>query len=241
VTSPSGVVDRTFLFSDIEGSTRAWEADRVLMAARLVVHDRCVADAVTRRGGTVVKHTGDGMLAVFESAGDAVEAAVDVQIALAAAEWPGSSPLRVRIGLHSGPAQDRDGDWFGPTLSRCARIMAAGHGGEVVCSAETAALARGQSPDEVGFVALGEFRLKDLAEPMDLVQVSHPALPSAFPPLRTLDATAGNLPFRLPRLIGRDEELRGLVKELVPGAGSDGGRPGRDGQDPSGIALPRDA
>jgi class 3 adenylate cyclase len=211
------VVDRTFLFSDVEGSTRAWESDRVAMTAALEVHDRCVTDAVVGRGGTVVKQTGDGVLAVFGSAVDAVAAAVDAQIALAAAVWPGSSPLRARMGLHSGAARPRGDDWFGPTLNRCARLMAAGHGGQVLCSAETAALARGESAAEVGFVPLGEFRLKDLAEPMSLVQVRHPALVRDFPPLRTLDATAGNLPFRLPRLIGRDEELRGLVKELVPG------------------------
>lgn len=235
------MVDRTFLFSDVEGSTRAWESDRVSMAERLAVHDRCLSDAVTQSGGTVVKHTGDGLLAVFESAGDAVAAAVGAQLALTGAVWPQELPLRARIGLHSGPALLRGGDWFGPTLNRCARLMAAGHGGQVLCSAETVALARGESPGAIGFVPLGEFRLKDLADPMCLVQVNHPALDRAFPPLRTLDATLGNLPFRLPRLIGRDEQLRGLVKEIVPGAAVTVVGPGGIGKTRLALGVAADA
>lgn len=180
----------TFLFTDIEGSTQRW-ADGEKMSDMLAHHDRIARDVTTGYGGQVVKHTGDGIFAVFEKAVDAVEAAVAMQRGLADVAYDGD-PIRVRMGLHTGTAIAREDDLFGLDVSTAARIMSAAHGGQILASDSVRSLAA--SVREVDFVPLGSHRLKDLAEPRPLYQVSAPGLDMKFPPLRTLEAVHHNLP-----------------------------------------------
>jgi class 3 adenylate cyclase len=127
---PSGTV--TFLFTDLEGSTRLWEEHRDAMQSALARHDAVLRSAVESHGGRVVKTTGDGLHAVFGTAPDATAAAVDAQQRLLGEVWPLPEPLRVRMGLHTGHAEMRDGDYFGPAVNRAARVAAAAHGGQIV-------------------------------------------------------------------------------------------------------------
>ncbi len=203
---PSGTV--TFLFTDIEGSTQLWQAQPQAMRPALARHDELLRSAIEARAGQVVKTTGDGVLAVFVTASDAVAAAVDAQKSLAAEDWPLPSPLRVRMGVHSGPAELRDSDYHGTTLNRAARIMSAAHGGQIVLSAVTRDLARG---DGIETLDLGEHRLKDLAEPERIFQVVADGLAQEFPPLRSLDRFASNLPTQATSFVGRDDEIDQLV------------------------------
>ncbi len=198
----------TFLFSDIEGSTRLWEAFPQAMRRALERHDSILLTSVTGAGGQVVKTTGDGLMAVFGSAGDAVRACLAGQRGLIEESWPETGVLRVRMGLHSGEAQLRGDDYFGPAVIRGARIMAVGHGGQVLLSGTSAALVADQLPDGAALVDLGAHRLKDLGRPEELFQLVHPTLPREFPPLATLDRRPNNLPTLASTFIGRDTELR---------------------------------
>ncbi|MFG1934159.1 ATP-binding protein [Mycobacterium sp. NPDC048908] len=190
----------TFLFTDIEGSTRRWEADAESMRMAIDAHNTVLREAVELNGGTVFNYTGDGMCAVFASPGSAVEAAIGAQRLLA---------LPVRMGIATGEAELRDGDYFGTVLNRTARVMAAGHGGQILVDAATAALLGG-----VDLLDLGLRQLRDIAKPVALYQVRAPDLPSNFPPLNTSDATPGNLPRSTTSFIGRDSELTELVSAL---------------------------
>jgi predicted ATPase/class 3 adenylate cyclase len=206
----------TFLFTDIESSTRRWESDPAGMAADLARHDRLLKRAMESAGGKVFGHTGDGMVAAFSDPGAALEAAVGGQLAVAAAAWSGASPLRVRMGVHTGPAQRRASNYFGPTLNRTARMMAVGSGGQVLCSQATAELAAGNLPAGVGLLDLGEHRLADLAQPERVFQVVHPDLESTFPRLRSLGAHRHNLPVALTSFVGRTSEVKEL-EDLIDG------------------------
>jgi predicted ATPase/class 3 adenylate cyclase len=199
VAAPSGVV--TFLFTDVEGSTRRWEADADAMRAALATHDEVLRQAIEAHGGFIFKHTGDGVCAAFASPRSAVDAAVAAQQAL---------ELPVRMGIATGEAELRDGDYFGVVLNRAARVMAAGHGGQILLADSTAALLGG-----VELVDLGSRRLRDLLAPVEVFQVRAPGLRTDFPPLRALDASPGNLRPQTTSFIGRESEvaeLRGLVK-----------------------------
>jgi class 3 adenylate cyclase len=143
----SGTV--TFLFTDIEGSTRLWEAHPVGMQGALARHDDIVRAAVESHRGQVVKGAGDGGLAVFSAARDALQAAVAAQTAMAAEPWSATGPLHVRMGIHTGEAEYRDGDYFGPVLNRAARLMAIGHGGQILCTRATADVVRDALPGSV--------------------------------------------------------------------------------------------
>ncbi len=158
---PTGTV--TFLFTDLEGSTRLWEEHPEAMRGALARHDEILRDAVEKRDGVVVKTTGDGLHAVFASARGAVAAAVDAQLALVAEDWTLPEPLRVRMGLHTGEADLRSGDYYGPAVNRAARVSAAGHGGQILVSHATEELVRDDLPEGAGLVDLGEQRLRDLA------------------------------------------------------------------------------
>ena len=136
----------TFLFTDIEGSTRLWEEHADRMGPALAQHDRLLRASVDGHGGSVIKTTGDGMLAVFTDAVAALDAAVAAQRALRDATWDETGPLRVRMALHAGAAEARDGDYFGPALNRVARILAIAHGGQIICSTVAAVLARDGLP-----------------------------------------------------------------------------------------------
>ena len=177
-----------FLFSDIESSTRLWEEHPTAMPDALARHDRALGAAITGNGGRIVKTTGDGMIAMFESATNAVTAALAVQRVLEAESWASTGPLRVRMAIHVGEAESRDDDFFGPTMNRTARIMAAGHGGQVLLSNAAAQQIDGRLPDGIRLADLGEHRLKDLTLPEHLFQLIDPQRTEQFPTLRTLDS-----------------------------------------------------
>lgn len=204
---PSGTV--TFLFTDVEGSTRLWEGQPAEMQRALERHDEILRTSIEGRDGCVFATTGDGFAAAFARAPDAIDAAMDVQRTLAAEPWPTARPVRVRMGLHTGEASERDGNYFGPVLNRAARIMAAGHGGQILLGGPTASLL-----DNVGLTDLGEHRLKDLADAEHVFQVRADGLPTEFPALRTLDARRGYLPARATAIVGREREVA-EVADLV--------------------------
>jgi predicted ATPase/class 3 adenylate cyclase len=196
--APSGVV--TFLFTDIEGSTRRWEADPEVMRSALHTHDQVLRDAVAAQGGWVFKHTGDGVCAAFASPRSAVEAAVAAQRAL---------ELPVRMGIATGEAELRGADYFGAVLNRAARVMASGHGGQILVDGLTAGLLSG-----VDLVGLGPRRLRDIAKPVELFQVRAPGLRAEFPPLKTVDPTPGNLRPPATSFLGRESELAEVEASL---------------------------
>jgi class 3 adenylate cyclase len=189
--APSGVV--TFLFTDVEGSTRRWESDADAMRSALAAHDRVLHEAIEAHGGWLFKHTGDGVCAAFASPSSAVDAAVAAQREL---------ELPVRMGIATGEAQLRDGDYFGAVLNRAARVMAAGHGCQILVAEPTAGLLSG-----VDLVDLGPRRLRDLPLPLRVFQVRASGLRTDFPPLRTLDPTPGNLRPAVTSFIGRESEV----------------------------------
>lgn len=195
----------TFLFTDIEGSTRLWEQQPEAMRVALAAHDATSRRCVQRHGGRIVKGTGDGIHAVFDDPADAVQAVLALQQALDRAD--SALPLSVRCGLHSGPAEQRDGDYYGPVLNRAARIMSAAHGGQVLLSQAVADRLQGRLPDGSALRDLGLVRLRDLASPERVHQLLHPALREAFPPLRSLQATPNNLAQQLNSFVGREHEL----------------------------------
>jgi predicted ATPase/class 3 adenylate cyclase len=209
---PTGTV--TFLFTDLESSTRLWEQHPEAMKAALALHDELLRVAVESHGGVVVKTTGDGVHAAFGSAEAALRAAARAQVALGGERWGVTGPLRVRMGLHTGAAEFRHGDYFGPALNRAARLMQAGHGGQVLVSLATEELVRDSLDAEVGLVELGEHRLRDLSRPERVFQLTGPGLESRFGPLRTLESFPGNLPLQLTSFVGRRAELAEILADL---------------------------
>ena len=195
----------TFLMTDIAGSTRLWEEQRAAMVLALASHDELLRSAVEVAGGKVVKTTGDGLLAVFERPGAAVRAATGAQVALAEHPWPTSAPLRVRMAIHSGDAEFRNDDYFGPSLNRVARLLAIGYGGQVLVSAAGAALVADDLPSGATLLDRGEHHLKDLARPEHVYQLAGPGLAVEFPPLRS-GSGPSNLPADLTTFIGRTRE-----------------------------------
>src|SRR5574340_1408633 len=211
---PTGTV--TFLFTDIEGSTQLWDSHPEAMKAVLARHDAMLTAAVQSNHGHVVKSTGDGIYAVFETATQAVASTLAAQRALLAGPWDEIAPgtIRVRMGLHTGEAEQRDGDYFGSTLNRAARIMAAGHGGQVLLSAVTAELVRRQLFADVSLLDLGEHHLKGLLQPEHIFQILAPDLTREFPSLKSLSAARHNLPTQLTTFIGRQRELQETQEKL---------------------------
>ena len=209
---PTGTM--TFLFTDLEGSTRLWEQHGEAMQAALARHDEILYRAVELHHGHVVKSTGDGIHAVFEAADDALGAAVEAQRELASEAWGETGPLRVRMGLHTGTAERRGGDYFGSALNRAARVMAVAHGGQVLVSHATQALVQDSLPGGLSLLDLGEHRLRDLSRPERISQVHGAGLDSAFAPLRSLDAFPGNLPLQVSSFIGRQRELARVIEAL---------------------------
>jgi predicted ATPase/class 3 adenylate cyclase len=204
----------TFLFTDVEGSTRLWEQSPESMRLALERHDAILRDAITAAAGTVVKSTGDGLMAVFPEPDRAIAAAVHAQHGLMNEPWPITCRIRVRMGIHSGTADVRGGDFFGPTVNRTARVMAAGHGGQILLTSSTAALIEDGMPDRAALRDLGQHRLRDLEQPERLFQVTHPGLANEFAPLATLDVRPNNLPTQTSPFVGRDDELRELRARL---------------------------
>ncbi|HVF31833.1 MAG TPA: NB-ARC domain-containing protein [Acidimicrobiales bacterium] len=197
---------RTFLFTDIEGSTRTWQSAPDGMPAALERHDTILRDEVERQGGVVVKHTGDGILAVFDAPRNAAAAAVQAQRVLTT-----SVPFSVRMAVATGEAHLRDGDWFGPALNRCARLLDGGHGGQILVSAASAALLRDLPVDGTALHHLGEHRLRDFPEPQSIYQLTAPDLADRHPPLRTAASPVHTLPATRTPLIGREREVTELI------------------------------
>jgi predicted ATPase/class 3 adenylate cyclase len=206
---------RAFLLTDIEGSTRLWEQDPDRMRLALARHNALSRAAVEENDGTVVKLTGDGIHAVFEHPHDAIGAALQLQLALASSVAKDGIELRVRCGLHRGAVDRFDNDFFGSVVNRCARIMSAAHGGQILLSQAMAAAVGEQLPAVITLRDLGCARLRDLATPERLFQVVHPQLRQNFPSLRSLETTPNNLPEQLTPFIGRERDLVEITRLLA--------------------------
>jgi predicted ATPase/class 3 adenylate cyclase len=209
---PTGRV--TFLFTDIEGSTRLWEQEPDRMSLALARHDALVRAAVESNRGMVVKMVGDGVHAVFDDPLDALNATLAMQEALGDASATNGVTLRVRCGLHAGTVERRDNDYFGSSVNRAARIMSAAHGGQVLLSQVVVDLVTGRLPLPAAVRDLGSVRLRDLATAERVYQLVHPRLREDFPALRSLETTPNNLPHQVAPIIGRERELA-HVKQLL--------------------------
>jgi predicted ATPase/class 3 adenylate cyclase/DNA-binding CsgD family transcriptional regulator len=202
---PTGML--TFLFTDLEGSTQLWEQHPQGMHVALARHDTILKQAISAKAGKVFKTTGDGVLAVFPSAVDALSAAIVAQRALQQQDWGVIGPLRVRMALHTAVGQVRDGDYFGPPLNRVARLCAVAYGGQILLSGATKELVQDRLPPTAALLDLGEHRLKDLTLPEHIFQLVAPELGADFPPLKIVEHRSNNLPAQATRLIGREREL----------------------------------
>ncbi len=209
---PSGTL--TFLFTDIEGSTRLWELYTDTMREAMARHDALIESCVAQYSGTIVRPRGEGdsRFAVFPRASDAIAAAAAIQRAFFAEAW--AIPLRVRIALHTGEADLREGDYYGAAVNRCARLRAAAHGGQTLVSQTTYDLVRSLLPAGVSLHDLGKHRLKDLKISEHIYQLDVEGLPSDHPPLETLALSSTNLPIQLTTFIGREKEMA-RVKQLL--------------------------
>src|SRR5579884_1088216 len=209
---PSGTV--TFLFTDIEGSTRLWEQHPEAMRLALARHDSLLEQAITQHNGHVFKTVGDAFCAAFAAPLDALAAALVAQQSLQQEDWAEVGSVRVRMALHTGAAEERKGDYFGPALNRVARLLSIGHGGQVLLSAVTQAQVRRKIPSGASLKEMGWHRLKDLQEPQHVYQLLHPSLPSEFPALNSLDSLPNNLPRQLSSFIGREKEIAEIKRLL---------------------------
>jgi class 3 adenylate cyclase len=204
---PHGTV--TFLFTDIEGSTKRWEHQPRQMQAALARHDDILRTSIEANSGYVFKTMGDAFCAAFPTAHDGLNAVLSIHRSLAAETWSEEiGSLLVRAALHTGTAEERGGDYFGPPLNRVARLLSAGHGGQTLLSLPTQELVRDNLPESVTLRDMGERRLKDLIRPERVFQLVIPGLPADFPPLLTLDTRPNNLPAQPSPLIGREKELQ---------------------------------
>jgi class 3 adenylate cyclase len=210
---PSGTV--TFLFSDIEGSTQKWEENADQMQVAFARQEAIMRGAMSEHGGYVYKMIGDAFQVAFDTAPQALAAAESAQSILQQEPWSEIGPIMVRMALHTGVVEERDDDYVGPVLNRTARLMSAGHGGQVLLSQTTYELVRDDLPDEVTLSDLGEQRLKDLTRPEHIFQLVAPGLELKFPPLKTLDAHPNNLPLQLTSFIGREREQEDVKCKLA--------------------------
>src|SRR5262245_51202077 len=187
------------------------------MRAALAEHDALIEFLTAQHGGQVVRPRGEGdsRFAVFARATDAVAAGAAIQQALHAAAWPAETPLRVRLALHAGEADLRDGDYYGSAVNRCARLRAVAHGGQTVLSAVTASLARERMPGGAALRSLGIHQLRDVPDPEHVYQLTHPDLRDDFPALRSLNARPHNLPVQLTSFVGRGREVADARRELL--------------------------
>src|SRR5579872_2560308 len=202
---PAGTV--TFLFTDIEGSTQRWESHRGEMAHAVARHDDLMRRAIEKHGGFVFKTVGDAFCAAFGQPQDAVESAIDAQRALAKEDFASIGGLRARMAIHTGSVQQRNADYFGPTVNRVARLLAIAYGGQVVVSGAATDLLQGCLPAQTTLRDLGEHQLRDLAFPEHVYQLVAAGLIESFPPLRSLTALPNNLPRDPTAFVGREKEL----------------------------------
>jgi predicted ATPase/class 3 adenylate cyclase len=201
------------LFTDIQGSTKLWEEHREAMNLALRRHDQLMRQAIQAHHGYVFKTIGDAFCVAFASATDAMIATLQAQQSLHAQNW-GETLIKVRMGLHTGEAHEREGDYFGPTLNRTARLMSIGHGGQVLLSQATQQLLTDTLPESTNLKDLGFHRLKDLSQPEHVYQLVHPDLPQQFPTLHSLSYLANNLPAQTTRFIGREIEIQKIAQLL---------------------------
>ena len=204
---PVGTV--TFLFTDMEGSTRAWELHPSETDAALKQHDEIVAKHVEAHDGAIILERGEGdsVFAVFVRASDAVAAACEIQRAMRKKSWPAQVPMRVRMAIHTGEAA---ADYRGPHVNRAARLRAIGHGEQILISGVTAGIVRGALPDGMSLLDLGQHRLRDVAEVEHVFQLAHPELRADFPALKSLSNFRQNLPVQLTSFVGREDERETL-------------------------------
>ena len=210
---PSGTV--TFLFTDIEGSTQWWEQYPEWMSHAFARQETTLRAAAAAHDGYVYKMIGDAFQIAFETAPDALMAAIEAQRALQAEPWGEFGPLRVRMALHTGVTEERDDDYVGPVLNRLARLLSASQGGQILLTQATYELVRDSVPEEVNLQDLGIHRLRDLIRPEHIYQATAPGLPSDFVALKTLDIFPHNLPIQLTSFIGREKEIVGVKRELL--------------------------
>jgi len=211
---PTGTV--TFAFTDVEGSTRRWDRDRAAMQDAMRRHDVLLRTAIAAHDGFVFKTIGDAFCAAFARPEDAVAAILDAQRAFGAEDFSQVDGLRVRVAVHTGTADERDGDYFGPALNRVARLLAIAHGGQVLVSGVTTDLVQGALPSQASLRDLGEHRLRDLARPEQVYQLLAPDLIADFPPLRSLNTSSNNLPLQLTTFVGRESviaDIAALIEE----------------------------
>jgi predicted ATPase/class 3 adenylate cyclase len=212
---PVGTV--TFLFTDMEGSTRAWEAHPAQTHAALQRHDEIVTKGIEAHDDALILERGEGdsVFAVFARASDAVAAACEIQCTLRKEQWPENVPVRVRMALHTG---ETGADYRGPHVNRAARIRAIAHGEQVLISGVTAGIVRGALPDSASLIDLGQHRLRDVSETERVFQLAHPDLRAEFPPVKSLSNFRQNLPVQLTSFVGRERE-RGTVRTLIGSGG----------------------
>jgi predicted ATPase/class 3 adenylate cyclase len=210
---PEGTL--TFMLTDLEGSTRIWEADPGVMRDAMAQHDAIVYGSVERNSGTMVEsgREGDSVLAVFVRAHDAAACALDIQRAFHSAVWPGDLKLKIRVALHTGEVELRGNHYFGPPLNRCARVLALCHGGQTAVTRATREVLVEDAPSGVELTDLGHHRLKDLKRIEQVFQLTDRARPEQFPPLRARREYQTNLPTALTSFIGRRRELS-AIREL---------------------------
>jgi predicted ATPase/class 3 adenylate cyclase len=209
---PTGTI--TFLFTDIEGSTTRWEHQPTLMRAALARHDALLRAAIEAQAGYVFHVVGDAFCAAFASPAQALSAADAAQRALHAEDWGELGPLQVRMALHSGEAEERDGDYSGRPLNRVARLLAAGHGGQILLSQATVSLLQDRLPAGASLRDRGKHRLRDLIAPEQIYQLVSPDWPADPRPLKTLDARPNNLPVQPTPLIGREADVAAVLALL---------------------------
>jgi predicted ATPase/class 3 adenylate cyclase len=212
-TLPTGTI--TLCFTDVAGSTQLWERqpDRVDEALRL--HDALLRQECARFGGHVFKTVGDQFCMAFDRASDAVGAAGAIQHRLEVAPWNQDGLIAVRIAIHTGTASEREGDYFGPSVNRVARLLSSGHGGQVLISRAARELSAQVPQPEYSVIDLGEHRLRDLSEPERIYQLVGPNLARDFPPLKTLNSRKTNLPVQLTTFIGREAECKAIGDMLT--------------------------
>ncbi len=211
--APRGTV--TFLFTDIEGSTALWERNRQAMLATVARHLDVLGEAITAHGGIHFKTVGDAVQAAFPTAPAALAAALAGQRAILAETWPTGEPLRVRMALHAGEAEpDSHGDYLAPALNRLARLLAVGHGGQILLSQAVQQLVRDAVPEGATLRSHGEHGLRGLRETEQIYQLLHPDLPGSFPPLRTQGSGPSTLPRQPTRFLGREREVAAIVDLL---------------------------
>ena len=211
----SATVRRTFLFTDIESSTRLWDRFPDAMLSALGLHDQLLRHAITGAGGQVLMHTGDGFVAAFSTAAAAVQAALAAQRALAVADFPLLDPLLVRMGVHSGDVIERDGEFFGWALNVTARLHTLGHGGQIVVSGIAESEAVGAMAEPVEFLDLGMHRLRDVAEPIRVYTVLADGLPGCFDDVRGASRRVPTIPRSLTSFIGRTDEIERVRARLL--------------------------